>query len=591
MTAPHAPGPRFDWRTALHDAAAAAALGDAFGLPPPVAGLLAARGLTAPAAVEAFLKPSLRMLGDPFAMPGVEAAARLLDGTLAEKGEIVVYGDFDADGVVAAALLTDVLAALGARVRPFLPDRHREGYGLTAAAIGRCLAEGVPRLLVTVDCGMGAAAEIARLERAGARVIVTDHHAVAAGGLPAACAVVNPRLPGAPAAAADLSGAGVAFKVAHGLLKLARVSGAAAPDLRDWLDAVAVATVADVVPLRGENRVLVAAGLSRLARRPRPGLEALMRQAGIAAEPLGSRHLGYMLGPRINASGRMRTAWPAFELLATADHGRAREQALVLERLNDERRRVERQVLAAARRQIAERFDAGADGAVVAGGREWHAGAIGIVAARLCEEFQRPAAVVSLDAAGGGRGSIRAAAAYDVMAALDVCAPCLRRYGGHARAGGFSLRPGAFESFRAAFARACHEQAGAPFLRPVLTLDGWLAGSDIGEPLLEAVRRLEPFGEGHAPPCWGLRRVRLAAPPRAVGSQSEHLRLALVTEDGTPLQAVWFRAGALLPALLEMERRGGRCDVAGELRGNAGDGSCRLEWLVADMRPAAPDGA
>jgi single-stranded-DNA-specific exonuclease len=574
--------PRCDWDTAVFDAAAAAALSAACKLPPPVAGLLAARGLTDPEAVDAFLHPSLQGLGDPFALPGIEAAARVLHATLAEGGEIVVYGDFDADGVVATALLTGVLRELGGRVRPFLPDRHSEGYGLTRVAVDHCLREGVPRLLITVDCGMGAAEEIARIGAAGARVIVTDHHAVT-GGLPDDCLVVNPRLPGAPAGVAHLCGAGVAFKLAHGVLKLVRAGGGTLPDLRDWLDAVALATVADVVPLLGENRILVAAGLSRLSRRPRAGLRALMQRAGLAG-PVNSHHLGFVLGPRINASGRMRSAWPAFALLGAGDADQAMEQAILLEQLNAERRQVEQEVLRQAELQIARGFDAAVDGAVVTGGTEWHAGTIGIVAARLSERHQRPAAVVALDAAGGGRGSVRAGQAYDAMAALAACEAWLTRYGGHARAGGFNLRPGAFAQFSAAFAGACRAQVGAPSRRPRLTIDGWLAGREIDAALWRAICQLEPFGEGHPRPCWGLRGARLTAPPRTVGRAGEHLRLSLRSADGLPLEAVWFRAGAWLPAVAG---HGGAFDVAGTLHASSFGGAETLEWQVADMRPVA----
>ncbi|MDD5708164.1 MAG: DHH family phosphoesterase, partial [Kiritimatiellae bacterium] len=335
--------PRCDWVTPQGDAGAAACLAATFGLPLPVAAVLTARGLSDPASVEAFLRPSLLGLGDPLAMPGVAEAVQVLRETLASNGEIVVYGDFDADGVVATALLTDVFRAVGGRVRPFLPDRLGEGYGLTPAAIAHCLRDGVPGLLVTADCGMGATDEIASLRQAGVRVIVTDHHAVT-GSLPAACALVNPRLPGTPPAAAHLCGAGVAFKLAHALLKELRAHSDDIPDLREWLDAVALATVADVVPLRGDNRILVAAGLSRLGRKPRPGLKALMQRAGLAG-PVNSHHLGFVLGPRINASGRMRSAWPAFELLGTADWDQAVQRAVLLEQLNAERRQTEQALI------------------------------------------------------------------------------------------------------------------------------------------------------------------------------------------------------------------------------------------------------
>ena len=572
--------PGYIWRTAEAPDAVARALAAALDLPLPLAALLASRGHDSADTAAAFLEPLKQKLADPMDVAELREAAQRVQQTITAGGEIVVFGDFDVDGVVGTALLTDMIGHLGGRVRHFLPDRHTEGYGLTPAALERCLAASEPALFITVDCGMGATELLANLQARGIRLLVTDHHTLA-GSFPDDCIVVNPHRETMPTPMRHLCGAGVAFQLACALVKRRGDQPGERRRLFNWLEAVAIATVADVVPLQGDNRTLVAHGLRALNRKPRVGLGELMRKSGISNSAIDSYHLGFVLAPRLNAAGRMETAEPAFRLLSTDDVDEARALAIQLDNANALRRRTEQELLVRADEQLGAWFDAGRHGAVVVGGPGWHGGTVGIVAARLMNRHHRPAAVVALDDGGGGHGSIRAGHAYHAVEALQACGEHLERMGGHARAAGFTLKRGAFAAFREAFSAACFAQVGAPSARPELMIDGWLQPGDINQRLIEGIRRLEPFGEGHPRPCWGVRGVTFASPPRAIGSKGEHLRLNLLLPGGLPLQAVWFRAGAWLPQLAAHR---GALDVAGEIQENDYGGSSTIQLVVQDVR-------
>ena len=572
--------PRFRWRTVPTDAAAVEALAERFGLPHPVAGVLCGRGLAESASVAPFLDPRLLHLGDPLAFPGMAVAAARIWTAIRQREAMVVFGDFDADGVTASALLTDALRALGGVAESFLPDRISEGYGLTRPALERCLREHAPRLLITVDCGITAVDEVAWASASGVEVIITDHHEPALRLPEAALARINPRL-GATPGAEHLCGAGVAFKLVHALLKQGRQAGCAAADaydVRAWLDAVAVATVADVVPLLGENRVLVTAGLAALGRRPRAGLQALMHRAGVKG-PVTSHHLAFMLGPRLNAAGRMRTGWPALRLLGATDPDEAAKLAVELEDLNAERRGVESALVAEAQELLSTTPPSGA---VVAAGAGWHVGTVGIVAARLAEVWNLPAAVISLSPDGGGRGSVRGGQGDNVVAALTACQDLLTGFGGHPRAAGFHLKPGVLEPFRQRFADACAAHRGDRDPRPELAIDGWLEAADWQMDLWRALQRLEPFGEGHPRPRWAMRGVRLAARPAPVGGSGEHLRLSFSDARGSVIRGIWFRMGSLADAV---EQAGPALDAVFELHENTFGGQSALEMQVVDLRP------
>lgn len=579
--------PRFQWTDAVFDSQAAAVLAARFDLPLPVAGVLAARGMAVPAAAGFFLDPRLQQLGDPLVFPGMAAAAERIGLAIMRREQIVVFGDFDADGVIATAVLTAAIRAFGGTVTSFLPDRRIDGYGLTFGALERCLAtHATTRLLITVDCGITAVTEVAHAVACGCDVIVTDHHEPNAT-LPSACILVNPKLSGTPPEANGLCGAGVVFKLVHAMVKLGKQAGQAmadAVDPRVWLDAVAVATVADVVPLHGENRVLVTAGLRRLRERPCMGLKALMHRAGVQDDILTSYHLAFMLGPRLNAAGRMLDAWPALNLLQAEDWDAAMVLAVQLEHLNAQRKAVEAEILAAALAQLGVPDPAYPAGGIVAGGMAWHPGAIGIVASRLAELWNRPAAVVALDATGAGRGSVRAGRGYNALLALKACGDTLVGSGGHKQAAGFRLKAGAFDDFRSRFGAACAEQRmPSADGRPTLMVDGWLQSGDVLVDVWQALQRLEPFGEGHNRPRWGLRGAHLVDMPTPMGGQGAHLRMTFDTGGGK-VRTVWWKMGAHAE---HIRAAGCYFDAVVELTANNWNGRAVIEFQLVDLRPTA----
>jgi len=539
------------WEEIVADAATAEGLAEGLAMPLPLARVLVARGYGGLAEAQAFLNPDLRQhFAHPFLFPGVRDAAERIWAAIHAGRKIVVFGDFDVDGVVATSTLVTALRRLGACAEAFLPLRDPEGYGLTFAAVERCLKENAPfdGLLVTVDCGINSVDEIARLNGLGIEVIITDHHEPGAV-LPAAAVIVNPRL-GASQGAEHLCGAGIALKLVYALVELGRTNGwyDGAPMGGDLFVAVGLATVADVVPLLGENRVLVAGALKHW-RRAGTGLQALLqRSVQSGREELSVYMFSFRLGPRLNAAGRMASAMLAYELLTTGDKDRAAELAAKLEGLNTERRTIETRIVNAARQQC------GIDGlpgsyraaAVVAGGgvgEGWHPGVIGIVAARLVELTGVPSAVVAFDAEGHGRGSVRAGVGYHAVEALQEVSDLLLGFGGHARAAGLTVKPGCFEAFKERFCAACERQRQQMTVNPrLLRLDGWLTADDVSMDFLLAQQRLAPFGEGNPPPCWGLRDVALEN-VRAIGQNGEHLSMTFRFDNGNTARGVWFRHG------------------------------------------------
>ncbi len=587
--------PKYRWEETEADEAAAAELVAALGLPLPVARVLAARGVTTIAAATAFLSPDLKThLGHPFEFPGARAAAERLWAAVREGREIVVFGDFDADGVAAAAVLATALRHIGGAVEVFLPVREPEGYGLTFAALERCLRERghAPGLLVTVDCGIGSVAEVAHLRTLGIEVLITDHHEPGTE-LPEAEVIVNPRL-GSSKGTENLCGAGVAFKVAHALVEVGKAEGwyQGSGLCGELLTPVGLATVTDVVPLTGENRLFVSSALKHWGRFAGEGLRALLsRAASQTVDTLEAYTFGFILGPRINAAGRMDSAMVAYELLTTKDRDRAAELAAKLEGFNGKRKGVEERIIAAARRQCgldaAEgTFEAaavvvGSDGQH-AGEAGWHPGVIGIVAARLSDAAGRPAAVVAFDADGAGRGSVRAGEGYHALEALAAAGETLAGFGGHARAAGFHVKSGAFAQFKQLFCDACAAQAVAGGVGRKLTVDGWLEPEQVALELFQEQQRLAPFGMGNPAPRWGLRGVTVER-AQPVGASGEHLQLTFKLGHGDSIRGVWFRHGGVTEAV---RAAGGIFDVVFELVQSDFGGETSAELRVVDMAPA-----
>ncbi len=560
------------------------------GLPPILARLLASRGVTEEGR-EAFLDPSLTRLARSDDLPGMTEAVQVILPFLHTKRKIVVFGDYDADGVCASAILVTALRRLGGNAEAFIPHRFGEGYGMTAASLERLWCEHADAaLVVTVDNGISSPDEVAKLKVKGIQVVVTDHH-LPGENLPKADALVNPRVQSCPGSA-DLCGAGVAFFLASALAQAATEKGLyTGPKFGGPLLVLAgLATVADLVPLKEQNRILVAQSLAYFNRCAPCGLRELRDKAARSAAALTARDYGFLLAPRINAAGRMATADAAFKLLACTDEDReeARQLASRIDGFNGERRGFEQTMFQEACAQIdkAGEEDLQAvvawDAGCVTGatkGQRWHLGVAGIVASRLLEHYHVPAAV-----AVGETGSVRAPDGYNVHDALAAASEHLVRFGGHAAAGGFTVKPGAFEAFRAAFTTACAKQRKEHALdADARDFDGWVEPGDLTPGLYADLRRLEPFGEGNPEPVFGLRGVTLRE-VRVMGVEGRHLSLAFVNRD-VP-RAIWWGHGGRAEDLRKHAAR--PYDVFFTLTTSGFDSALpHLELRVVDLRPTS----
>lgn len=552
------------------------------GCRPLVARVLAARGVSGDSIAE-FRDPSLARLAAPESLPGIARAVDVILPFIRSRRSVVVFGDYDADGVCGSAILVSTLRRLGGVAEAFFPCRGDEGYGMTAASVGRLRREFPDvALVVTVDNGISCPAEVADLRAQGVSVVVTDHH-LPGGTLPDADALVNPRVSSAPGCDA-LCGAGVAFFLASALARRAAAEGLyAGPKFCGPLLVLAgLATVTDLVSLRDQNRILVSQSLANFRHCAPLGLRELLDRSQRRAESVVARDYGFALGPRINAAGRaepqVATARVAYDLLMATDRECARQLAKRVDDLNALRKTQERKIEDEARAQI----PAGGDlPAVVVRGMDWNPGVIGIVAARILETAHVPVAV-----AVGDTGSVRAPEGYNVHDALTAVSEHLLRFGGHAAAGGFTVRPGAFESFRAAFQRACAEQRASSMAVPAQAFDGWISPSDLTLENYDALRALEPFGEGNPQPVFGIRGVAFS---RVVpmGADGRHLSVAF-TDRAVP-RAVWWGRGELAEKL-----RGGafrRCDIVFTLTSSDFGGEPpHVELSLVDVFPAETDG-
>ena len=548
----------------------------ASGCLPLVARVLASRGVSAES-LDEFTNPSLARLVAPESLPGVTRAVEVLLPYIREKRPVVVFGDYDADGVCATAILVSALTRLGAKVSAFFPKREGEGYGMTAASLRRML-ETHPdvALVVTVDNGISSPEEVASLRARGIQVVVTDHH-LPGETVPEADALVNPRVASAPGCD-DLCGAGVAFFLASALARRTVADGLyAGPKFGGPLLVLAgLATVTDLVPLTGQNRVLVTQSLANFRTCAPLGLRELLDRAQRRAEPVVSRDYGFTLGPRINAAGRMESARPAYDLLMATDREEARMLAVTVDSFNGRRKSEEQRMAQEARAQVGS-FEGLS--AVVVRGEDWHMGVAGIVASRLLESAHVPVAV-----AVGDTGSVRAPDGYNVHEALQAVSEHLVRFGGHAAAGGFTLRPGAYEAFRAGFQAACSAQHAAAPEAAVLRFDGWVDPADLTLELLEAFRRLEPFGEGNPQPVFGIRGVAFSR-IGVMGADGRHLSMSF-TDKRVP-RAVWWSHGPDAESLRGDAFR--RFDICFTLTSSDFGGEPpHVEICLVDVRPSEP---
>ncbi len=553
------------------DPSVTTALAADLSIPEPLAALLVQRGFVVPELAKSFLRPHLDRLSDPSAWADMARAAALVAASVRAGTPILVHGDYDVDGQCAAALLTRVLRAAGGQAHAFVPHRLRDGYDFSAAGLAeaRRVRAG---LIITCDCGITAVDAVRAAREAGMEVIVTDHH-LPGDALPPASAVLDPLRVDCGSADKALCGAGVAFKLAQAVVAALGLS----PNLPlHFLDYVALATVADVVPLVGENRILVRHGLKTLADSRWTGLRALVEAAGLAGKPLRAGHVGFILAPRLNAVGRIGEPMDGLRLLLTDSPDEAASLARDLETLNARRQALDQHILDDAVAQ-ADATLGPDDRALVLASEEWHPGVIGIVASRLVERYGRPTFLIAWEGE-LGRGSGRSIAGLDLHAVLHRLAPLLEKYGGHTMAAGLVIRRERYEAFRVAFLQATGELLGPDDLVAAQRVDLELPLGLVSEELEKLIRYLEPCGPGNPAPVFGVRGAR-AVNARRVGSN--HLRFLLDDGSGV-LPAIGFQWADVIPdAWLARP-----LDVAFRLERDEWQGRATLQARVAAIAPS-----
>jgi len=499
-----------------------------------LARLLHMRGIQDGASAQQYLAPRLEDLYSPYLMAGMKAAFERLDSAIESKEGILIYGDYDVDGTTAIVILKTAIELCGGTADFHVPHRIREGYGMKDDVIERAAAEGI-RLIISVDTGIRAFAAAETAERLGVDLIVTDHHLPGSEGVPKALAVVNPNQPGCGYPCKALCGAGVAFKLAQALMEKRLPEKDLSRLLMSFMKVVAIATIADAVPLTGENRVFTKLGLDALRRAVNPGLKALLEMAQIpATRPPTSGEIAFRIAPRLNAAGRMDVARDVIELFSVKDPVRAREIAGRLDQLNAERQEEERHILQAIDQRIEQEPGLRDAYCVVIDGKGWHRGVIGITATRVVEKYGRPTLVISHDN-GEAHGSGRSIRAFHLLDALESCRELFTRYGGHSHAVGFSLPSERVPELRAHLDQYARERLTLADFEPVLDFDAELDLEQVTPDLFHALERLEPFGQGNPEPVFTARAVRMMAPLKILKDKHVKLRLAaaLVREKET----------------------------------------------------------
>jgi single-stranded-DNA-specific exonuclease len=500
-----------------------------------IARLLFRKGFRSTDEVQTFLRPRLSSLSDPFLLPQMRAAVARILAALDSQERIVLFGDYDVDGVTSLALLAEMLRGYGGAPELFLPLRMEEGYGLSRESVQRCLEQYRPQLLIAIDCGTASAGEIAELKNRGVDVIILDHHEPKSQ-LPDCVAIVNPKADSA-SPFHYLCSVGIVFKLCHALLKTRPLPEF---DLKSKLDLVALGTVADIVPLVKENRVLVQHGAIEIGRTSRVGLRKLMQVAGVRP-PISPDDIGYRLGPRLNAAGRLSTAEKSLRLLLTNDEDQAAALAIELDQQNRARQEVEKEILAAAIVTIEKQFDAARDAAIVAGARGWHPGVLGIVASRIARKYHRPAIAIGFDENGVGKGSGRSIEGLNLVDALTRCAATLEKFGGHEMAAGLAIHEENLPKFAEAFCSTARELLSEEALQRSLRLDHELPFTNIDVEFLRWHELLQPFGNGNPQPLFFARAVEPVGTPRV--SNEKHLIFRLRQGDRRR-RAVYFDSAA-----------------------------------------------
>lgn len=503
-----------------------------------VAKLLLLRGIATPEAAAAFLSPSINQLHSPLLMTGMKAAVERLEAAIERKEGILVYGDYDVDGTTAVVILKAAIELCGGSADFHVPHRIREGYDLRGDVIERAAAAGI-RLVISVDSGTRAFAAAESAKRAGVDLIITDHHLPGPDGLPHAYAVVNPNQPGCEYPCKSLCGAGIAFKLAQALMAKQLTNRDQRPLLLSFMKIAAVATIADSVPLHGENRVIASLGLNALRTAVNPGLKALLELSRVDGRPLTSEEVAFRIAPRINAAGRMDIAADVIDLFTSKDLVHAREIAVRLDKLNSDRQEEERRIVAAIEQRMTEDVALRDAFCMVIDGEGWHRGVIGITATRVVERYGRPAIVISRDG-DEAHGSGRSISVFHLLNALESCSSLFTRFGGHSHAVGFSLPSSRVAEFRAHIDNYARSRMTLADFEPVLKVDAELALDSVTPDLLAALQKFAPFGAGNHEPIFCSRAARLIAPFKVL--KEKHFRMKLAPGQSASANGRWRRS-------------------------------------------------
>ncbi|MGZ4962715.1 MAG: single-stranded-DNA-specific exonuclease RecJ, partial [Limisphaerales bacterium] len=541
---------KYRWCIQIADDALVRQFTDTLKISPLLARCLVNRGFSNIDQASVFLEPRLKNLADPFLLPNMRAAVERLLAARTANEPLVIFGDYDVDGVTSTALLVEVLMALGWKVDYYLPNRFDEGYGLSAEAVENCLQKFPVKLVLAVDCGSTSNAVIQKLANNGIDVVVLDHHQVSTP-MPNARALVNPQLASATEPCfRELCSVGLAFKLAHALVKKLRednVSIASNFDLKNYLDLVALGTIADLVPLTGENRIFASAGLKHLTDTQRTGLIAL-KTFSRCPETISAFEVGYQLAPRLNAAGRLETAEDALRLLLSNDVGTAAPIASALDTHNRERQNLERVIATQAIGAAKARFNPETDYVIVEARESWHIGVVGIVASRVVQTFHRPTLILGGDS-GQFRGSGRSIDGFDLAAGLRECSDLLVRHGGHAMAAGITVEAAKIDLLRARLNEVARAQLKPEHLQPSLRIDAEVALSDMTIETITALERLQPCGQSNPAIRFCIRGLSHQQPPQRMGKENQHVKFR-VTDGTRMLEAVWFNCGeAALPKI------------------------------------------
>ena len=545
-----------------------------------MATILINRGIVDEKAASFFLNPQLRDLVNPSLLPDIDKAAERIRQAALTNQKVVVYGDYDVDGTAGVALLVQFFNLLNMNVTYYVPHRIKEGYGLNVNAIRQFTSDDV-QLLITVDCGINAVEEINSARGAGIDIIVTDHHEPGPE-VPQAYAVINPKLPGSPYPFRHLSGVGVAFKLVWALAQ--KLSGAekVQPEFRDFLkDAlglVGLGTIADVVPLIGENRVLAKFGLEALRNSRSPGVRALIESAGLDRMPLSSHHVSFRLAPRLNAAGRMAEASLCVELLTTDSTERARRIAAQLDESNRERQQIQSEVLCSVREKISREIDLGNEMVVVLADQNWHAGVLGIVASKVVDDYYRPTILVALDE-DVGKGSGRSIPQFNLFDALTECEDKLISFGGHSQAAGIKIKHENIDAFRDALNAYAAAKLDHSTLVCSLDIEAAVELDDMTDELVSNIEKLAPYGEGNRPPIFCANNVRVVGSPRLVGKEDRHLTFYVRQNNSS------FRCIAMgMADLYDQCARRQDCDLAFKVKRSEHNGTSSVELEVVDIK-------